>query len=295
MRPCRPTSTLRQPDASDLNNTRPEEGTGRPADPFTERTPRVVSASKLHRAAARRKAGRFLAEGANSVEAALTSGAAIEVFCSEDALDRFPDLVGAAATAGVAVSVVTERGIRDLSDTVSPTGLVALCRSVVRGPGMPTDAPRLVAIGQALAEPGNVGTLIRVADALGVDAVWLTEGGVDPENTKAVRASAGSLFHVPVVRGVSEADLVDRAHSQGLQVAVATADGEVDVEHADDVLARPTAWIFGNEAHGVPDELAAAADLRVRIPIRGRAESLNIVTAASICLHTSARLQTGDS
>ena len=148
-----------------------------------------------------------------------------------------------------------------------------------------------VAVGQALAEPGNVGTLIRVSDALGADAVWLTEGGVDPENTKAVRASAGSLFHLPVVRGIAEAGLVSRAHALGLQVAVATAHGEVDVERADDLLARPTAWVFGNEAHGVPAPLVDAADLRVRIPIRGRAESLNIVTAASICLHTSARVQ----
>nr|WP_194306669.1 RNA methyltransferase [Dietzia natronolimnaea] len=270
----------------------PGEGTGRPADPFTERTPRVVSASKLHRAAARRKAGRFLAEGANSVESALTTGAAIEVFCGPDSLDRFATLVTTASASGVTVSVVTDRAIRALSDTVSPTGIVALCRSVVRGPGDPDEGSvRLVAVGQALAEPGNVGTLIRVSDALGADAVWLTGGAVDPENTKAVRASAGSLFHLPVVRGIAEADLVDRAHRLGLQVAVATGDGEVDIEHADDVLSRPTAWVFGNEAHGVPDALADAADVRVRIPLRGRAESLNIVTAASICLHTSARLQ----
>ncbi|WP_299020412.1 RNA methyltransferase [uncultured Dietzia sp.] len=274
------------------NPDRPEEGTGRPAEPFTERTPRVVSASKLHRAAARRKAGRFLAEGANSVEAALTSGAAAEVFCTEDALERFAGLVASASAAGVTVSVVTDRAVRSLSDTVSPTGIVALCRSVVRDPAAPGEgAPRLVAVGQALAEPGNVGTLIRVSDALGADAVWLTEGGVDPENTKAVRASAGSLFHLPVVRGIAEAGLVSRAHALGLQVAVATAHGEVDVERADDLLARPTAWVFGNEAHGVPAPLVDAADLRVRIPLRGRAESLNIVTAASICLHTSARVQ----
>ncbi|GAA1052578.1 RNA methyltransferase [Dietzia natronolimnaea] len=274
------------------HSTLPGEGTGRPADPFTERTPRVVSASKLHRAAARRKAGRFLAEGANSVESALTTGAAIEVFCGPDSLDRFATLVTTASASGVTVSVVTDRAIRALSDTVSPTGIVALCRSVVRGPGDPDEGSvRLVAVGQALAEPGNVGTLIRVSDALGADAVWLTGGAVDPENTKAVRASAGSLFHLPVVRGIAEADLVDRAHRLGLQVAVATGDGEVDIEHADDVLSRPTAWVFGNEAHGVPDALADAADVRVRIPLRGRAESLNIVTAASICLHTSARLQ----
>ena len=274
------------------HSTLPGEGTGRPADPFTERTPRVVSASKLHRAAARRKAGRFLAEGANSVESALTTGAAIEVFCGADSLDRFATLVTTASASGVTVSVVTDRAIRALSDTVSPTGIVALCRSVVRDPGDPDEGSvRLVAVGQALAEPGNVGTLIRVSDALGADAVWLTGGAVDPENTKAVRASAGSLFHLPVVRGIAETDLVDRAHRLGLQVAVATGDGEVDIEHADDVLSRPTAWVFGNEAHGVPDALADAADVRVRIPLRGRAESLNIVTAASICLHTSARLQ----
>ena len=275
-----------------MTDAPPAQGTGRPADPFTERTPRVVSASKLHRAAARRKTGRFLAEGANSVEAALATGAAVEVFCGEEALDRFAGLLDAAGAAGVGVSVVTDRAVRALSDTVSPTGIVALCRSVVRTPGEPGEgAPRLVAVGQALAEPGNVGTLIRVSDALGADEVWLTEGAVDPENTKAVRASAGSLFHLPVVRGIAEADLVTRAHALGLRVAVATADGEVDVEKAGDELAAPTAWVFGNEAHGVPDTLAAAADLRVRIPIRGRAESLNIVTAASICLHTSARIQ----
>ncbi|AVZ39295.1 MULTISPECIES: RNA methyltransferase [unclassified Dietzia] len=296
------------------HSARPGQGTGRPADPFTERTPRVVSASKLHRAAARRRAGRFLAEGANSVEAALAAGVAIEVFCGEDSLERFSDLVTTASASGLAVSVVTDRAVRALSDTVSPTGIVALCRSVVREPSASDDSsasdgppasdgpddtgergPRLVAVGQALAEPGNVGTLVRVADALGADAVWLTEGAADPENTKAVRASAGSLFHLPVVRGVAESDLIGRAHRLGLQVAVATGDGEVDIEHAGQELSRPTAWVFGNEAHGVPAELAARADLRVRIPIRGRAESLNIVTAASICLHTSARLQAASS
>ena len=229
----------------------------------------------------------------------MTTGHALEVFCAEEALQRFSGLLEMAGRAGVRVSTVTARAIRALSDTVSPAGIVALCRTVVQEPGLSgaaagSDAmasPRLVAIGQALAEPGNVGTLIRVSDALGADAVWFSEGASDPENTKAVRASAGSLFHVPVVRGIPESEIVSRARALGMQVAVATADGEVDVEHADERLARPTAWIFGNEAHGVPASLAEAADLRVRIPIRGRAESLNIVTAASICLHTSARLQ----
>lgn len=279
----------------------PGKGTGRPADPFTDRTPRVVSAGKLHRSAARRRSGRFLAEGTNSVEAAIATGVAVELFCTESAMKRFGAVVDAAATAGVSISLVTDRAARSLSDTVTPTGIVALCRSVVRDatkPGAGADAradsdatPRLVAVGQALAEPGNVGTLIRVADALGADEVWLTEGSVDPENPKAVRASAGSLFHVPVVRGVVESDLAERAHRKGLQLVVATGGGELSVEEADEALAAPTAWVFGNEAHGVSATLTEDADLRVRIPIRGRAESLNIVTAASICLHTSARLR----
>jgi len=217
----------------------------------------------------------------------------VEIFCTETALHRFADLVAVGRGAGVPISVVTERAMRGLSDTVTPTGIVAVCRSVTLTATDAVAPPRLVAVGQSLAEPGNVGTLIRVADALGADAVWLSEGAVDPENPKAARASAGSLFHLPVVRGIAEQDLVTSAHRAGLQVAVADAQGEVDIERSDDVLAAPTAWIFGNEAHGVPDELAAAADLRVRIPIRGRAESLNIVTAASICLHTSSRLQAG--
>lgn len=242
-----------------------------------------------------------MAEGANSVEAALKTGVAEELFCAEDVLDRFRDLIDAAVAAGVPVSPVTPRAVRSLADTVSPAGIIAVCRSVVHdaSQGLSVDdegpAPRLIAVGQALAEPGNVGTLIRVSDALGAEAVWLTEGAVDPENTKAVRASAGSLFHVPVVRGVAEADLVARAHERGMQVAVAAGDGEVDIESAVEELSRPTAWVFGNEAHGVPDHLVASADLRVRIPIRGRAESLNIVTAASICLHTSARLHAATS
>lgn len=272
--------------------------TGRPADPFTERTPRVVSACKLHRAAARRKAGRFLAEGQNSVEAALSAGAALEVFMTAEALDRHASLVGAVSHAAIPLSVVTTKAMAGLSATVAPPGLVAVCRSVARDAGAgdavadPDTArrPTIVAVGQALAEPGNVGTLIRAADALGADEVWLTADSADPEGPKAVRASAGSLFHVPVSRGVPVEDVADRARALGLTVLVATGDGDVDITSAEgaELLRRPTAWVFGNEAHGVAASLRDGADARVRIPLRGRAESLNIATAAAICLQSSA-------
>lgn len=271
---------------------------GRPADPFTERTPRVVSASKLHRAAARRKAGAFLAEGANSVEAAVAVGVATEVFMTPDALDRHAALVGKVSHAGITLSAVTERAMSGLSATVTPPGLVAVCRRIVHDASEPADqvgdaegkAPRIVAVGQALAEPGNVGTLIRAADALGADQVWLTTDSADPEGPKAVRASAGSVFHMPVVRGMSIDDVPGRAREAGLTLLVATGDGDVDItsQQGKELLAAPTAWVFGNEAHGVASALRDAADARVRIPLRGRAESLNIATAAAICLHSSA-------
>lgn len=269
---------------------------GRPADPFTERTPRVVSASKLHRAAARRKAGAFLAEGANSVEAALGAGVAKEVFMTPDALDRYGALVGQVSHSGIMLSAVTERAMSGLSATVTPPGIVALCRSIVHDASVPAEEidagarPRIVAIGQALAEPGNVGTLIRAADALGADQVWLTADSADPEGPKAVRASAGSVFNMPVVRGIQVADVAVRASDAGLSLLVATGDGNIDITSQEGrmLLSAPTAWVFGNEAHGVAAELRDAADARVRIPLRGRAESLNIATAAAICLHSSA-------
>lgn len=299
----------------------------RPADPFTERTPRVVAASKLHRAAARRKAGRFLAEGRNAVEAALAAGVAVECFMTADALSRHEDVVAAAADTGVPVSPVTPRAMAHLSDTVTPPGLVAVCSHIVRratggadgaaavsspaatasaagaatdfaGRNAPTSSsiaasstrPRLVAVGEALAEPGNVGTLIRVADALGADEVWLTENSADPEGPKAVRASAGSLFYVPVVTGIAVADVAPRAAGFGLNLLVASGDGDVDITASAglELLAQPAAWVFGNEAHGVAAQLRSAATACVSIPIRGRAESLNIATAAAICLHSSA-------
>ncbi|OOL26596.1 RNA methyltransferase, partial [Rhodococcus rhodochrous] len=114
---------------------------------------------------------------------------------------------------------------------------------------------------------------------------------VDPHNGKCVRASAGSVFHLPVARERDTGTVLDALAAAGLQVLATAADGEVDLDEADELLAAPTAWLFGNEAHGLDPAVAARADHRVRIPIRGRAESLNLATAASICLYASARVQ----
>ena len=209
------------------------------------------------------------------------------MFATESALERFGSML-----ADADVQLVTDRAAKALSDTVTPVGLIAVCRL----PESSLDdvlaaGPRVVAVAVQLSEPGNAGTLIRTADAMGADAVVLAGNAVDPYNSKCLRASAGSIFSIPVLSEPDEAAVVARLQHAGLQVLATTIDGEASLDHVD--LAPPTAWLFGPEAHGLPAELAAAADHRVHIPMSGGAESLNIAAAASICLYQSARVHRG--
>jgi len=147
----------------------------------------------------------------------------------------------------------------------------------------------------AVRDPGNAGTVLRTADAAGADAVVLADDAVDPHNPKAVRASVGSVFHLPVVTGTSAAEVVTGLRAAGLTVLAADG-GDPSAEDLDRFtdsggLAGPTAWLFGNEAWGLPDELRALADAVVAVPLHGRAESLNLATAAAVCLYASARAQ----
>lgn len=243
----------------------------------------MVAAVKLQRHIGRRRAARFLAEGPNLVEAALRRGLVSEVFATESAVERF-----GAMLADADVQLVTDRAAKALSDTVTPVGLIAVCRlPEVSLDELLATGPRLIAVAVQLSEPGNAGTLIRVADAMGADGVVLAGNAVDPYNSKCLRASAGSIFSIPVLSEPDEAAVVRRLQTAGLQVLATTIDGEASLDHID--LAPPTAWLFGPEAHGLPVELAAAADHRVHIPMPGNAESLNIASAASICLYQSAR------
>ncbi|MEW2482528.1 RNA methyltransferase [Mycobacterium sp. NPDC049093] len=247
----------------------------------------MAAAVKLQRHVGRRRAARFLAEGPNLVEAALRRGLVSEVFATEAAMDRFGDLLAA-----VPVQLVTERAAKALSDTVTPVGLVAVCRlPEVSLDDVLAAEPRLIAVPVQISEPGNAGTLIRAADAMGADAVVLAGNSVDPYNSKCLRASAGSIFSLPVIGEPDEAATVAQLQAAGMQVLATTIDGEVSLDDVD--LTGPTAWLFGPEAHGLPTELAVAADHRVHIPMPGHSESLNIASAASICLYQSARAHRG--
>ncbi|MCF6745768.1 RNA methyltransferase [Blastococcus sp. KM273128] len=255
---------------------------------LTERSARIVAARKLTRRAGRDAAGLFLAEGRQAVAEALADPAGVrEVFATPEAASAHADLLGAAQ---VPVRLVTGKAAAGLSETVTPQGLVAVCALRDVPAATLTAAPPRLAVALAeLADPGNAGTVLRTADACGAGAVVFGAGSADPYGGKAVRSSAGSLFHVDVVRGAPLGILLPELRAAGVTVLAADGGGEVELPALVDQgrLTGPVLWLFGNEARGVPPELAALADARVRIPMRGRAESLNLAAAAAICLYTT--------
>lgn len=253
---------------------------------LSEQNARLAAARRLTRRQARREAGLFLAEGAQAVREALRADAVVELYATAEASERNAELLS-----GVDVAEISARSAAALSETVTPQGLVAVCRTV-DVPLLEALArhPRLVAVLVEPNDPGNAGTILRTADAAGARLV-IVAGGVDLYNGKAVRASAGSLFHLDVVLDVTIEDVLAGASGAGLRTFATTGAGTQDLDGLIDggTLAGPSMWLFGNEAHGLPDSTLAAADVTVRVPIHGRAESLNLAAAAAVCLYASAR------
>ncbi len=258
--------------------------------PLTARSQRVRRARALARRRDRAERRLFLAEGPQAVREALAEpGVVREVF----ALPGYDDLRDR-CDGPVPWHLVDPGGLAALTQTVHPQGVVAVCRFLdVPLADLLDTAPTLVAVCVDVRDPGNAGTVVRSADAAGAGGVVFTGKSVDPYNGKAVRASAGSLFHLRVAVEAAPGAVLAACRTAGLTLLAAEAAGEVDLDRAadHDLLGRRTAWLFGNEAHGLPAEVAAQADHRVRVPIHGRAESLNLATAAAVCLYASARAQ----
>ena len=252
---------------------------------------RLVAARRLTSPRGRREAGRFLAEGAQAVrEALLRPATVLELFVTAVAAQRYADVLGHAPAGSVAL--ISDRAAASLSETVHPQGLIAVCASLeVSLAEALARTPRLVAMLVEANDPGNAGTILRTADAAGAGAVLFTGDSVDPYNGKAVRASAGSLFHLDVVTGLDPAAALAECRAAGLLTLATTGTAAVDLDELIDQgrLRGRTAWIFGNEARGLPAELVRAAELAVRVPVHGRAESLNLAAAAAVCLYASAR------
>lgn len=257
------------------------------------RSPRVRAVAKLTKRSARQETGLFLLEGPQAVREALQfrPDMLVELFATPAALERHPDIRDGARAAGIEAVLAAEAVLDAMADTVTPQGIVAVAR---QSPTALRDvfaaSPRLLAICEEVRDPGNLGTIIRAADAAGADAVVLTGRSVDPYNPKVVRSTTGSLFHLPIAVGADLGDVVTRCHAAGLQVIAADVGGE-DFLARRALLAEPTAWVFGNEARGLEEQAVAHADLALRLPIYGRAESLNLATAASVCLYETAFAQ----
>ncbi|MFD9790671.1 TrmH family RNA methyltransferase [Streptomyces sp. NPDC059070] len=266
---------------------------------ISPRSPRVAAAKRLARRNFRGKERRFIAEGPQAVREAVehrSGGEAtlVELFTTVEAAERYADIVAAARDAGARVHYADDEVLAEVSQTVTPQGLVGVCR-FLDSPfeEILTSRPKLVAVLAHVRDPGNAGTVLRCADAAGADAVVLTDASVDLYNPKSVRASVGSLFHLPVAVGVPVEQAVQGLRDAGVRILAADGAGRDDLDDELDAgtMGGPTAWIFGNEAWGLPEETRALADAVVRVPIHGKAESLNLATAAAVCLYASARAQ----
>ena len=279
---------------------------------------RVKAVRALSGRSTRARSGRFVAEGPQAVREAVRFAADLvrDVYLTPDAAERYPEIVAEARERALHLHLGTDEVLHAMSADCQ--GVLAVVNATT--PSLAevlSSAPRLVAVLVNVRDPGNAGTVIRAADAAGADAVVLTESSVELFNPKVVRATAGSLFHLPVVTGIALPELVSALQSAGLTVLAADGMGEHDLDELLDLvgaspatptggtgatasggqpaaapsLTAPTAWVFGNEAWGLAPADLALADAVVRVPIHGRAESLNLATAASVCLYASARAQ----
>ncbi|MDR1790355.1 MAG: RNA methyltransferase [Propionibacteriaceae bacterium] len=259
------------------------------------------SARALQRKQAREDAGRFLVEGRQAVTEALAAPGVVEtLFVRWSSALPNSDLVELADELEIPVYALSEQNLATLTDTVTPQGVVAVAKAVdvplerVFTPTLPLGGdterglPRLVVICAQIRDPGNAGTVIRCADAFGADAVILSTESVELYNPKVVRASTGSIFHLPIVTEVELGTAIDACRTAGMQVFAADGSAETDLTDIAGRLAQPTAWVMGNESWGLPLEHLALADQTVAVPIYGNAESLNLATAAAVCLYSSA-------
>jgi TrmH family RNA methyltransferase len=263
----------------------------------------VLAVRALAGRSARRRSGRYLVEGPQAVREAVTCAPALvrELYLSDEAADRYPEIESAALGANLPVRRGTAEVLAAMSGDAQ--GVVAVAVPDDRDlAGVLAAEPRLVAVLAHVRDPGNAGTVLRAADAAGADAVLLSDASVDVLAPKVVRAAAGSSFHLPVVPGLRLAETVAALRAAGLTVLAADGRGTLDLDDLLDGavelgggrrvdLAAPTAWLFGNEAWGLDEDALAGADAAVRVPIHGRAESLNLATAAAVCLYASARAQ----
>ncbi len=256
------------------------------------RSDRVSSVRALARRSVRQRTGRLLVEGPQGVREAVrfAPGRVVDLYTTAEAAHRYPEIVEPARDQGLYVHEVTDEVLAAMCDADSPQGMVAVCtwEPVSLGEVLAAE-PRLLVLLATVRDPGNLGTVIRGADAAGADAVLVSEGSVDVTSPKVVRSTAGSLFHLPVVTGLETLPTLATLADAGLATHAADGAASVTIDDAD--LSGRHLWVMGNEAWGLPEEIRAACTDVLRVPIHGHAESLNLAMATTLCLYASARQQ----
>jgi TrmH family RNA methyltransferase len=255
----------------------------------------VRGVAKLNKKDARSETGLFLLEGPQGLSEALDRPKLIvDLYATEDAVERHGELFARAASLRIDIQLVSEAVLKVMCDTSTPQGILAVCHQIHSSlADLISAKPQLVALLANIRDPGNAGTVLRAADAAGADAVIFSENSVDVYNPKVVRSTTGSIFHLPVITEVSIEFAISSLRDAGMQVFAANGGGVELPSLTNAQLAKPTLWVMGNEAWGFEPETLALVDQEVAVPIYGAAESLNLATAASICLYASAFVQNG--
>ncbi|MBV7431722.1 RNA methyltransferase [Dermabacteraceae bacterium TAE3-ERU5] len=265
------------------------------------RSERVKKIAALSGRSARNKTGLYRVEGPHGVLSLLEKqpSSLRELFITQQEAARRPELISLARAAGQRPVIVTDEVLRAMvrdqraqgadRGAQNPQGVLAVAvqRVFPLSALLAGDDPLRIAVFHEIRDPGNAGTVLRAADASGADAVVFTAGSVDPFAPKVVRSTVGSLFHLPLVTGIEIDEVISSCRAAGVTLAAASGYAEESLYHAQ--LPQRLAWVFGNEAHGLPDGVMAACEKRIAIPITGSAESLNLAMAATLCLFEAQR------
>lgn len=237
----------------------------------------------------REKHSAFVVEGVRAVDEALAANVVQAILVDQAQADKssLKGLMQGASKLKAECAVVDTKLFSTLAETKTPQGALAIARDISISLGTALDKrPRFIVVADSLQDPGNLGTLIRLADAVGAEAFVATKGSVDMFNPKVVRASMGSLFHVSLVRDVESLTVLSYLRKRGYAIIAADVRGQVD--HFDCQYQWPLAVVFGNEGAGLSAAWTESAQL-VRIPMPGRAESLNVGVAAGVLLYEIVR------
>jgi TrmH family RNA methyltransferase len=243
----------------------------------------------------RKTSGKFMVEGIHLVSEAVKEGLLDRVLYSEKILETTEGkgLLGKIISSGIPNEEANDKVIRYLSDVETPQGIIASVKPKVVDIGsLFENSDPMIVVACGIQDPGNLGTIIRTADAAGCSGIILTQGTVNPYNDKVIRASSGSIFHLNIVKIDDIIDVVSALKRRGIKVISTFVGAEKEYYSID--YNGPVAVMIGSESKGLPEEIERLSDVSVSIPMIGRSESLNAAVSCAIVLYEALRQRRTD-